>query len=403
MGRVENIQQLTRDQIAQTMGADYYPATGTSENKDLSAIDTYKLPDVGKDIDEAGKNDVFTKGLVVRIGKVVSDNRLLPYIDPAILKDSFEYGGAIESIRLGIYEVQDDPSWNLTNGQSYADYDYTFHQPDVSVRIFDDRKAIMITKSMTRRQLKEAFTSWDAMSSFIDAISVAWENSMRVTINAWTRMLMASAIAISDKATNTAVHLVTEAIAKGILPEGATAEDFKQSDKAKKYLFERIRNTRKYMSQDMTVAFNDKTIPCVTPIEENKLTLLSDMASIIKTVKADTYNDDELGFGDFTEITSWQGIASTTDSDTAFYKWDDISSVKIKPDPKDKLGIGKDGYSKSNVIGLMWDYLALGVSPNENYVTSNYAAGADFWNDHAHYTANYWLDSRYNIVAFILD
>lgn len=403
MGRVENIQQLTRDQIAQTMGVDYYPATGTSENKDLSAIDTYKLPDVGKDIDEAGKNDVFTKGLVVRIGKVVTERRLVPYIDPAILKDSFEYGGATESIRLGIYEVQDDPSWNLTNGQSYADYDYTFHQPDVSVRIFDDRKAIMITKSMTRRQLKEAFTSWDAMSSFIDAISVAWENSLRVTINAWTRMLMASAIAISDKATNTAVHLVTEAIAKGILPEGSTAEDFKQSDKAIKYLFERIRNTRKYMSQDMTVAFNDKTIPCVTPIEENKLTLLSDIASIIKTVKADTYNDKELGFGDFTEITSWQGIASTAESVTAFYKWEDISSVKIAPDAKDKLGIGKDGYSKSNVIGLMWDYLSLGVSPNENYVTSNYAAGADFWNDHAHYTANYWLDSRYNMVAFILD
>lgn len=403
MGRVENIQQLTRDGIAQTMGADYYPATGTSENKDLSAIDTYKLPDVGKDIDEAGKNDVFTKALVVRIGKVVTERRLVPYIDPAILKDSFEYGGAIESIRLGLYEVQDDPAWNLNNGQSYADYDYTFHQPDVSVRLFDDRKAIMITKSMTRRQLKEAFVSWDAMSSFIDAISIAWENSMRVTINTWTRMLMSSAIAISDKATNTAVHLVTEAIAKGILPENSTAEDFKKSDKAMKFAFERIRNTRKYMSQDMTVAFNDKTIPCVTPIEENKLTLLSDFASIIKTVKADTYNDKELGFGDFTEITAWQGVASTAESVTAFYKWDDVSAVKIAPDAKDKLGIGKDGYAKSNIVGLMWDYLSLGVSPNENYVTSNYAAGADFWNDHAHYTANYWVDTRYNMVAFILD
>ena len=403
MGRVKNIQQLTRDAIAQTMGANYYPAEGTSDNKDLSALDSYKLPDVGKDIDEAGKNDAFTKALVVRIGKVVTERRLVPYIDPAILKDSFEYGGAIESIRLGLYEVQDDPSWNLANGQSYSEYDYTFHQPDASVRLFDDRKAIMITKSMTRRQLKEAFVSWDAMSSFIDAISIAWENSMRVTINTWTRMLMSSAIAISDKATNTAVHLVTEAIAKGILPENSTADDFKKSDKAMKFAFERIRNTRKYMSQDMTVAFNDKTIPCVTPIEENKLTLLSDFASIIKTVKADTYNDNELGFGDFTEITAWQGVASTAESVTAFYKWDDISSVKIAADSKNKLGIGTEAYSKSNVVGLMWDYLSLGVSPNENYVTSNYAAGADFWNDHAHYTANYWIDSRYNMVAFILD
>ena len=403
MGRVDNIQQLTRDAIAQTMGVNYYPATGTGDNKNLAEIDTYKLPDVGRDIDEADKNDVFTKALVVRIGKVVTERRLVPYIDPAILKDTFEYGGAIESIRLGLYEVQDDPSWNLTNGQSYAEYDYTFHQAETSVRLFDDRKAIMITKSMTRRQLKEAFTSWDAMSAFIDGISIAWENTMRITINTWTRMLMSSAIAISDVATKTAVHFLTEAKAKGILPQNATADDFKKSDSAMKYAFERIRNIRKYMSQDMTVACNDKTIPCVKPIEENKLTLLSDFASIIKTVKADTFNDDELGFGDFTEITAWQGIASTADSETAFYKWDDISSVKIKADANNKLGIGTEAYSKSNIVGLMWDYLSLGVSPNENYVTSNYAAGADFWNDHAHYTANYWVDSRYNMVAFILD
>ena len=105
MSRVENIQQLTRDAIAQAMGANYYPTSGTSGNKNLAEIDTYKLPDVGKDIDTADKNDVFTKALVVRIGKVVTEKRLVPYLDPAILKDTFEYGGAIESIRLGLYEV----------------------------------------------------------------------------------------------------------------------------------------------------------------------------------------------------------------------------------------------------------------------------------------------------------
>lgn len=403
MSRVTNIKQLTCDAIAQSMGVDYYPASGTSGNKDLSAIDTYRLPDVGRDIDEADKVDVFTKALVVRIGLVLTEKRTVPYIEQDILKNTFEYGGATESIRLGLYEVQDDPSWNLTNGTNYANYDYTFHQPTTSVRLFDDRKAIYIAKSTTRRQLMEAFLSWDAMESFINAIAVAWDNSLRVTINSWTRMLFASAIAVSDKATGTARHLLAEAIAKGILATGATAEDFKKSKQAMEYAFEEIRNTRKFMSQDMTVAFNDKSIPCVTPEEDIRLTLLTPFASIIKTIKANTYNDDELGFGDFREVTSWQGIASTAESVTSFYKWDDVSSVKITADATNKLGIGQDAYSQSNVIGLMWDYLSMGVCPQEQYVTSNYAAGADFWNDHSHYTANYWLDSRYNIVAFILD
>lgn len=403
MGRVENVKQLTADLIAQSMGKDYYPASGTSANKDITAVDTYRLPDVGKDIDEADKVDVFTKSMVVRIGKVVTENRTVPYIESSILKSNMEFGGAMESIRLGVYEVQDDPSWNLTNGTNYANYDYTFHQPDVSVRLFDDRKAIYIAKSITRRQLKEAFLSWDAMESFIDSIAVAWDNTLRMTINAWTRALFASAIAVSDKATKTARHLVTEAIAKNLLNEGATADDFMASDKCMDYLFEEIRNTRTFMSQDMTVAFNDKTIPCVTPREECKLTLLTSIASRIKTIKANTYNDKELGFGDFNEITSWQGIASTATSVTSFYKWDDISSIKISADPLNKLGIGTEAYTKSNVIGLMWDYLSMGICPQDEYVTSNYAAGADFWNDHGHYTANYWLDSRYNIVAWILD
>lgn len=403
MARVENIKQLTADLIAQEMGEDYYPASGTSSNKDIHDTDSYKLPDVGKDIDEADKVDVVTRGLVVRIGKIITEKRKVPYIDESILKDTMEFGGAMESIRLGVYEVQDDPSWNLINGTNYASYDYTYHQPSVSARLYDDRKAIYIAKSITRRQLKEAFLSWDAMESFIDAIAVAWINTLRLTINAWTRALFASAIAVSDKATGTARHLLTEATAKGLLAEGATSADFRKSKACMEFAFEQIRNTRKYMSQDMTVAFNDKTIPCITPYDECKLTLLSAFASEIKTIRANTYNDDELGFGEFKEITSWQGIASTARSVTSFYNWDDVSSIRIAADANNKLGIGTEKYEQSDVVGLMWDYLSIGVCPREEYVTSNYVAGADFWNDHGHYTANYWLDSRYNIVAFILD
>lgn len=403
MARVENVKDILCDVVAQAMGADYYPTAGTSSNKDLHDTETYKLADVGKDIDEADKVDVVTKALVVRIGKVRIDKRKVPYVEPSILKDKMEFGGAQESIRLGLYEVQNDPSWELTDGKNYASYDYTYHQPNVSARLYDDRISIYIVKSTTRRQLKEAFLSWEAMESFVDGIAIAWDNTLRVTINSWTRALMSCAIAVSDKATGTARHLLTEAKALKLLAEDATAEDFRNNKACLEYTFEQIRNVRKYMSQDMTVAFNDKSIPCVTPSEDCRLTLLSDFASRIKTIRANTFNDNELGFGDFNEVTSWQGIASTTESVTSFYEWDNISSVKISADANNKLGIGTDAYNQSNIIGLMWDYLSMGVCPYDEYITSNYAAGADFWNDHGHYTANKWLDTRYNIVAWIID
>lgn len=401
--RVLNAKQVFCDAIAQTMGVNYFPSTVENENKNLADLDSSKLVDVGVDVEEAGKLDAFTKSLVVLVGKIDIDNRDFPLQDEDILKDNFEYGGMIENIRLGLYEVEDDPSWNLQNGVDYSSYDYTFHAPPVNARIFAERKAIYIAKSFQRDTVMEAFHSWDGVTAFLSAISTAWKNTLTVTINAWTKALKSAAVAISDKATGTARHLLTEAIAKKILPEGSTAEDFLDSDKAILFALEEIRNTKSFMAKDMTVAFNDKTIPTFTPAEYNRLTLLTQFANRIKTLKANTFNDSEIGVGDFREVTSWQGIASTAENVTTYYDYNTNSSIKIAADATNKLGIGVEGYEKSNVVGLMWDYLAIGVCPDKTRITSNYAAGADFWNDHGHYTANRWINTGYNIVAFILD
>ena len=401
--RILQVKQIFCDAVAQVMGTDYYPESGTDTNKDLKAFDTYKLVDVGKDVDEAGLLDGFTKALVVRVGKMFVENRAFPIQDSNIMKDTFEYGGMLENVRLGLYEVEDDPAWNLKNGVDYSHYDYTFHQPPVHSKMFNQRRAIYIAKSFQRRQVLEALTSEEGVVAFVDAIATAWTNTFTVTINAWDRALKSTAIAISDKATGTARHLLTEAISKKILEEGATAQDFLNSDKAMLYAFEEIRNTRGFMSKDMTVAFNDKTLPTFTPEEECNLTLLTQFANRIKTVKANTYNDSQIGIGDFNEITAWQGIATTTEEVTSYYDFDTNSSIKISADANNTLGIGTEEYSKSHIIGLMWDNLALGICPESMDITSNYAAGADFWNDHGHYTANRWINTGYNMVAFILD
>lgn len=401
--RVLNAKQIFCDAIAQSMGANYFPSSVETGNKNLADLDSSKLVDVGVDVEEAGKLDAFTKALVVLVGKIDIDNRDFPLQDEDILKDNFEYGGMIENIRLGLYEVEDDPMWNLKNGVDYSSYDYTFHAPPVHAKMFTERKAIYIAKSFQRETVMEAFRSWDSVTSFLSAISTAWKNTLTVTINAWTKALKSAAVAISDKATGTARHLLTEAIKKKILPEGSTAVDFLNSDKAMLFALEEIRNTKSFMAKDMTVAFNDKTLPTFTPYDFNKLTLLTQFANRIKTLKANTYNDSEIGIGDFREVTSWQGIASTTANVTSYYDYNVNSTIKIAADATNKLGIGVEAYEKSNVIGLMWDYLAIGVCPEKTLITSNYAAGADFWNDHGHYTANRWINTGYNIVAFILD
>lgn len=201
--RVLNAKQIFCDAIAQSMGTNYFPSSVETSNKNLADLDSSKLVDVGVDVEEAGKLDAFTKALVVLVGKIDIDNRDFPLQDEDIIKDNFEYGGMIENIRLGLYEVEDDPMWNLKDGVDYSHYDYTFHAPPVRVKMFTERKAIYIAKSFQRETVIEAFRSWDSVTSFLSAISTAWKNTLTVTINAWTKALKSAAVAISDKATGT--------------------------------------------------------------------------------------------------------------------------------------------------------------------------------------------------------
>lgn len=399
MSKKINVTNLTINAIAQAMGEDYHPSSGS--NASLTNIDSFKLVDVGKDIEDSGSVDSFTNALVTLIGKMVIDTRRYTPVIPSLQKDTFEYGGFVEKIRLGLYEVVDDPMVNLVNGESYANIEHKFNAPTTFAKIYEEKKSIMVQKSIQREEILEAFYSWEKMESFINAISIKVEDTVTQTLAVWCHMLLCCAIAVSDKGTKTARHLLTEAISKGILTEGSTAKDFMNSKEAMAYALEQMSNTRQYM-RDMSVAYNNKTLPTYTPIEDNKLVLLTEFAHASKfRLLANTYNDEYLGIGDYDLVNSWQAVKGESVND--YYDFGTLSSIKITADATNKLSIGIEAYNTTNVIGLMYDNLALGICPYKRKTTSSYTASADFWNEFLHIICNYWLDSSYGMVAFMLD
>ena len=95
----------------------------------------------------------------------------------------------------------------------------------------------------------------------------------------------------------------------------------------------------------------------------------------------------------------WQGV---TDSNGDF-TFNQLSTISIAADPDEKLGIGTEAYTKSNCIGLLYDWRALGICPYREKVTSNYTASADFTNTYHHRLINWIIDANYSMVAFFLD
>lgn len=405
-----DVVQLTRDAIANTLGADYFPESNGS-NKDLKALKSFNLVDAGEKVLSENTISNFVTGLMSLMGRHVLDNRLYNRRYNTLFVESFDWGGYLERTRIGLGEIMSDPMYDLSNGKDYSAIEHTFYGADVRSKIYGEGKAIMTPISIARDQLRDAFRSWEDMDTYLSGIETQITNTINLALDVYSKMLFQCAIATSDKKNNSAVHLISEAVANGILKqvnEGTETEPNLRNPKWEEvfnnkeflaFCSSRIKMVRSYMLEP-SEAFNDGTIPTWCDRDPNLALLEQFVEDTNYYLRADTYNPDSIKIGKFDTVTCWQGIK---ESSTKNFDRDAISKIMIANDPTNKLGIGTAAYTKSGVVGLMFDYKAIGMSLSRNKVTSSYTACADFWNQFHHTLVNYILDSSYAIVAFIMD
>lgn len=426
MKRIDVV-QLTRDAIAQTMGADYMPLIDDTThepipNGQLEALSSEKLVDIGRDVTGEDTINSFANNLIAVLGKHIIVARLYTSKLPSIYVDSFDWGGFIERTRIGLGDIIADPMYNKVAGTSYAELEHTYFGQDVSSKIFDECKAFMCPVSIERNELTEAFTSWDKMDEFISGKLRMIQSTINLGLAVYEKMLVSCALAVSDANTGTAVHLITEAVDAGILepvalgtdPEtyrNPTWDEARYGAKSKDFgafCLRRIKEVRDYMLEP-SKAFNDGSIP--TWCEElPNLIMLNNFANDMEfNVKADTFNPEYLGIGKFDKIVSWQaskkitpGVDTNPDTIENFTP-DVVSAIDLAADATHKLGIGTSEYSKSGFVALLFDPMAIGLCLRRSKVTSSYTACADFWNTYNHTLVNYLLDTSYGMVAFIMD
>ena len=426
MKRVD-VLQLTRDAIAQTMGANYMPLIDDTThepipNDRLAALSSEKLVDIGRDVTSETNINSFSNNLIAVLGKHIIDAKLYTSKLPSIYVDSFDWGGFIERTRIGLGDIIADPMYNKVAGTSYADMEHTYYAQDVNSKIFDECKAFMCPISIERNELTEAFTNWDKMDEFISGKLRMIQSTINLGLAVYEKMLVSCALAVSDANTGTAVHLITEAVNAGVLepvalgtqPEtyrNPTWDEARYGSKSKDFgafCLRRIKEIRDYMLEP-SAAFNDGSMPTWCEDLPN-LIMLNDFASDMEfNVKADTFNPEYLGVGKFDKIVSWQaskkvtagqgGAADTVETFTPAV----LSAVDLAADATHKLGIGTSEYSKNGFVALLFDPMAIGLCLARNKVTSSYTACADFWNTFNHELVNYLLDTSYGIVAFIMD
>ena len=261
-------------------------------------------------------------------------------------------------------------------------------------------KPITIPISISTEDTKEAFTSWDAMNRYISRLRSMVTETKKAVMDTYAHMLIDVAAAISVKATQNSVKLVTLAKAEGVITEqeSTNVQALLHNDKFLAYCTRKIADTKDNM-RAMSIAYNNGNFP-VQSRETNSYVLTQFRNAVRNIPQLNSNARIDTSLDSFTGLPSWQMIKKTSGN---FFDWEEVSKVSIAADPNNKLGLGTEQVDISNLVAVIVDRRAMGLCPYREKVTSSYTACADFWNEWLHLFLNYYVDSNFPIVAFTLD
>lgn len=376
---------------------------------DIVTEDLTGIVDLGKEVFNQSAVDNYVKSLVNHIGKVIFVNR--PYAGkvPSVLMDAWEFGSVLEKISADVPEAEENDTWNLTDGKSYAQD--VFHKPTVTAKFYNSKVTFEVPVSITERQVKESFSNAAQLNGFISMIYAAVEKSMTIKADALIMRTINNMIAETVLADATAFG-ATEAgdMAGADLAKASTARcvnllklyNDKTGASTKLTAANAITDpdfirfasyvmgTYADRLQSISTVFNVGGKERFTPKDMLHVVLLSDFAKAAQTyLYSDTFNRGDVLLPQAETVPFWQGSGQN-------YEFASTGNINIKES-------GGKAVVISGVLGVMFDRDALGVCNLDRRVTTNYNAKAEFFNNYYKFDAGAFNDTNENFVVFFIE
>ena len=153
-----------------------------------------------------------------------------------------------------------------------------------------------------------------------------------------------------------------------------------------KYAIAEIKNYQDRLKLPSSV-FNDKKEEAFTPVQNQKLVMLSDFKNTVDThLIPVVQNSENLTLSSET-VPYWQGSGKT-------FSFEDISKIDVTLDSRDE--VAKVG----GIVGILFDEEALKVGNLHQYVTTNYNAKGDFYTNYYKEQSGFFVDLAENFVIF---
>lgn len=353
------------------------------------AEDLSNIVQIGDTIQNVMGLDNYVKKLVDHIGRVIYVNRVYSGRTPSLLKDGWEYGSILEKISTGLPEATENESWELENGQSYDPN--IFYKPEITVKFYNDKVTFEIPISITEKQVKSSFSNATQLNAFISMIHTSIQNSMTVKMNQLMRRCLNNFISevINTNDGVTYVKLMTLYNASVDQADQINdAEVFQRTPKAMKFAIEIFYNYIDRLSE-MSELFNLGHQPRFTPLDRLSIIMLSSFKNAAQVyLDSDTFHENYIKLPQSESVVYWQGSGQS-------YAFSDTSKVKVT----NSFGHTVD---QSGIVAVMFDRDAAGVANQDNHVTSNYNAKAEFFNEYHKSEVALYNDQNENFVVFAI-
>ena len=374
----------------------YKEMTGAT---DIAVVDASNIVDIGKTLQKVTSVDAIYKSIADKVGKVVVKNKLYTGKFPNLLRDGWEFGSIMETLRVKPYTAVNDPSHNPSNG-SYPLTDY--QAGGVVAKYFTDYDNFEFVYWKPTDQLWSAFNSMDEMVRFLGAIEVAVANSLTVRLQGLAKTAINNMIAQTihaDFPNTTSENYNANSYARSInvlklyndsTGSSLTVENCRQSAEFLKFFVKLVMNTYDRL-QDMSKIFNIDGEDTFTKAEDIDLVILSTVANDIKVnMQSDVYHKDLVSLPNYETVPYWQASGTAYDEST-------IGEIKVT------IKTGDDTTATielPGILGVMFDKNAIGINCEKRKTTTFYHPDLDQTKFFDKYFAQYYNDFSENFVVF---
>ena len=359
-------------------------------NETTIAEDLSNVVELGTAIADLDGEEVknFAGDFIVGVARNVFDTRTYRAETYGLMNDAREYGGVIQRVKAKLLGASDSPIWTLENGQDY--FDGKYYGIETDVKIYSKDTAFQVKNSIPTEQYKQYFTSADGVREFVSMIESTVNNTITTELNALAKTTIQQLIAtVAPERTLSLLSLYNTSA--GLMGNDAlTASEALHNAPFLRWSAEQIIRLRD-MTQDINEKYNDGSVPTFTPSEDLRVILLSEFARAIEfNMEADTFHRDLVSVGEYNTINFWQNQST-----------DLLPSLAETAEVVTKVGEGEPT-TISNIVAVITDRLACGLTARLDKVTAQYIANGDYTTYFHHIANSRFIDTRNTAIVLRL-